>query len=171
VNRAYNSNAPIFINSEVVSNESQFWVDAPLTFKYTIGKGKLKPYLRAGAALNIILLNNATLVRRVAGTTQNEYTGSEVSLTAQRNTLNISAVFGAGLTYKLGYGFLFLDARYNLGFSNIVKKDSRYDFLNNQVFNYGFIDSDLSIESIQVSVGYMYSFYKVHKKKTKQVID
>lgn len=163
--RNYNSSSSLLYASETTSSENQTWVDVPLTLKYVFGKGKFKPFVRAGGVANLILSSNAQLIRKVEGTTQNEYAGPNVDLTSQRNTLNVGAVVGLGFTYKIGYGFLIFDARYIYGFSNITNISKRYSNFNSQLTNYGYMDSDLSLNSIQVSLGYMYSLYKVKKLK------
>lgn len=177
--KAFKSTGQVLAYSQYESAETQVNLDIPVTLKYLIGKKKLKFYVRGGLVLHDVLSASSQMSRTNTQTKVNEFVATTVDLTRQRNKINMSAVFGAGINYKLGYGYLVLDARYYWGLSNVVKSSERYNndatdpknnFVN-QISSYGYIDNDLSLNSIQVSLGYMYTIYKVKKKKIKYALD
>ena len=106
--------------SEVNSAETQGWINVPVTLKLVLGRNKFKVFFRGGASAGFIVSDQADL-RRNSTQLNNapEFTGPKVDLISQRNGFNLSAIVGVGITYKLGYGFLILDARYKYGLMNI----------------------------------------------------
>jgi hypothetical protein len=144
--------------------ESQLWLELPLALKYNFGyKNKLVPYVYSGAAMALFLSSSGTLTR-VSTSGDNNASGPNVSLTDLRNKLNSSAFAGAGIKYKLGYGYINLDLKYAIGLKDIANPDKRYS--NNElVYFYGYIDSDFKLNNFYVSVGYFKSFYKPKKLK------
>lgn len=161
----YSSVSNVLPKSNVSSNESQTWINVPLTLKYVIGRGKFKFFLRAGGSFDLLLSDQSALVRKNTQTGQNEFAGPNVDLASQRNKINFSALAGAGFTYKVGYGFIILDARYYYGLTNISNPETRYKDFNTQITRYGYLDNDIALDNFQISIGYMYSLYKIIKIK------
>lgn len=143
--------------------ESQNWLELPVTFKYNFGKKKFVPFVQAGLSGNLFLSSSAILTR-VSIENDNDASGPSVDLSKLRKKLNYSAVFGAGARYKIGYGYVVLDIRYNLGLANMVNVENRYS--NSElIYYYGHIDGDYKLNNINVSVGYLKSLYKPKKIK------
>lgn len=147
----------------LTSRESQMWLDAPLALKYNLGNGKLKLYGMAGASFGLLLNANSKLSRENRDNSNAAKEGTE-KFNKIRSPYNISALVGLGIRYKIGYGYIFLDGRYSIGFKNIANVQNRYytDDGSN-LFYYGYVSSDFNVNSLMISVGYMKSIYKPKK--------
>jgi hypothetical protein len=165
--RSFSSTTDVLPRSRLSTEESHTAINVPFTIKYIIGTGKLKPYLRAGAAVDLLLSSQSLMVRTNTTTNQNDFAGPSLDMSPQRNALNLYLVGGVGMGYKLGYGYLFVDARYLYGMSNFSKVEGRYSDFEEKITQYGYIDNDFGLNNIQASIGYMMSMYKVKKKKQK----
>lgn len=170
VTRALRSEKAAFSNSNIVVNESQTSIEAPVSLKYIIFKGKIKPYIRLGGGVSLNLSSNQSLSRlKNDENATPEFSGPEVNVNSSRNPLNLFALVGGGLMFKIGYGHLFVDARYQYGLSNLVKQSNRYESVNARLTSYGYLEDDFAVNSIQINTGYIYSFYKVKKYKKKVI--
>ena len=166
--------------SVLTFQENQFWIDVPLMIRYNIPKFKgLLPYIYAGAAANFLLSANLSDVQR---TTTPESTGGgtvtpavpNIELTTNTNLhtektaslrtmVNVSFVAGAGMKFRLGRNFLYVDFRYTRMFLNNVDLNNRYA---NPVLLYRFahVDNDFRMDNFALTVGFIKSFYKPRKK-------
>ncbi len=98
--------------SEVLS-----YLEIPILAKVAFGSGDVKPYLFAGPSIGILL--SAT------GSSTANGTSTSTSDDSDFNTLDLSALVGAGVSYKLAGGpSLFVDAGYAIGLINIAKNNS-----------------------------------------------
>jgi outer membrane protein W len=97
------------------------YLEIPILVKASFGTGNIRPYVFAGPSFGIFLSGsekvNAT--GTLLGVTSS--VDSTVSiLDSTIKTLEISAIFGAGISLKLSSGqVLFFDAAYSLGLTNI----------------------------------------------------
>ncbi|TAG56706.1 MAG: PorT family protein [Cytophagales bacterium] len=171
VAKSFTTNSNVLFDSYIINDESSSWFELPVSLKYVVGNYKIKPFVRVGAG---VLLNNSSvsqIERRNKITDQVEITGPIVDLSTQRTALNFNVFAGGGIMYKLGYGNLFLDARYSFGFTNLVKQSERYTKMTELITNYGYLPDDFVLSSIQISLGYSYSFYKIKKNKIKFIVE
>ncbi len=153
----------------LTSNENQTWLDVPLALKYTLGKGKFKYYGLAGGTFGLLLNSSSTLSRQNSDNSNAAKEGVE-KFNKIRNAYTTAALLGVGVRYKVGYGYMFLDARYTIGLMNVADVENRYYSKDgNNLFYYGYVSSDFTINNLAFSVGYMKSFYK--PKKIKQLGD
>lgn len=160
----------------LTSTETNVGLDFPLALKYNIGKGKLKPFIYAGANANLLFSSNASMTRAsdvdVDAAAETYANGPSFSMKKYRNLLTYYGLVGAGLRYKVGYGYAVLDIRYLHGFSNGTSAPNRYytdpndNKLNDIMYYYGYISPDFYLRNLSVSVGYYKSFYKPKKIKT-----
>lgn len=169
--RSFSSTTDVLPRSRLTTEETHTAINLPVTIKYVIGTGKLKPYLRAGVSTDLLLSSQNLMVRTNTNTNQNDFAGPSVDMSPNRNNINLYLVGGVGIAYKLGYGYLFLDGRYLYGMSNFVKVGERYSDFEEKITQYGYIDNDFGLNNIQATIGYMMSLYKVKKKKSKQDIE
>ncbi|MDX2196591.1 MAG: porin family protein [Cytophagales bacterium] len=166
--RSFTTANKVYALSEVTSTESQAHIELPLTMKISFfNSKKLRPFIRAGTAFALLMSSSGKLQRKSTTTNQIDFEGRDLDLKPQRNGFNMCMVAGAGLNYKVGYGYMSLDVRYLYGMSNLVNSEVRYNYFDEQLTNYGYIDSDISLNSLQISLGYYYSLYKVKKISTK----
>jgi hypothetical protein len=162
--KSYEYKNKLFQYTNLDLKETQLWMELPVALKYNFRyKKKLIPYLYAGASVNLFLSSTGNLTR-TSDAGNNDASGPNVKLGSLRNRLNYSALVGGGLKYKIGYSYLCLDLRYAYGLKNIVNTSKRYSD-SNLIYFYGYLDSDISINNLFVSVGYYKSFYKPKKIK------
>ena len=147
----------------LTSEENLMWIDVPLALKYNIGKGKLKIFLTAGITYSLLLNSTSTLSRQNIDES-NAAKESSLSFKSIRNPTTTSALVGLGVRYKVGYGYIFLDGRYNFGLLNVANPENRFQTENgDNLFYYGYVSSDFNINNMAISVGYMKSIYKPKK--------
>ena len=147
----------------VTSKENQMWTSVPLALKYNIGKGKTKFYALAGGMFGLLISDNSKLSRENSDNANAAKEGTEAFRTI-RNPYNISAIVGLGVRYKVGYGYIFLDARYSIGLKNEANVKNRFSTKNgDNLYYYGYVSSDFNANNLLISVGYMKSIYKPKK--------
>jgi hypothetical protein len=155
--------------STVESQENQMWIDMPLSIKYVIGKNKLRFYGLAGVSTNLLLSANSRMSR--VNVDESSAANAETqNFRKQRRYLSTSALLGAGARYKVGYGYLALEARYQFGLSNVTNADNRFLSEDGRLlFYYGYVSSDFSVNNLAFTIGYYKSFYKPKKLKIKDL--
>lgn len=151
----------------LTSKENQMWMNIPLALKYNIGKGKVKFYGLAGGMFGLLLSDNSKLSRQNSDNSNAAKEATEAFRTI-RNPYTISAIVGLGVRYKVGYGYIFLDARYSIGLKNETNIKNRFSTTNgDNLYYYGYVSSDFNANNLLISVGYMKSIYK--PKKIRQI--
>jgi hypothetical protein len=161
--KAYEYKNLLFNYSNLDMKEQQLWLELPLALKYNFGKRKLIPYLYSGGSFNLLLSATGNF-KRVSINGDNDASGPNVALKNLRNKINYYAMFGTGLRYKLGYGYLNLDIKYSLGLTNVTNSKNRYSDTN-LLYYYGYVDSNFTLNNLFITVGYFKSFYKPKKVK------
>ncbi len=148
--------------STLSSKENQMWMDVPLALKYNIGKGKLKLFVLGGGSFGLLMSANSKLSRENTGSTVAKESSEKFKKI--RTPYTYSALLGLGVRYKIGYGYIFLDARYSMGLRNVANAKNRFYTENgDNLFYYGYVSSDFTVNNIAISVGYMKSLYKPKK--------
>ncbi len=166
--------------------EKQNWIDVPLYLKYSDSEGKVRPFGYLGYALNFLFspsaairyINNTTDTKDGEITTsQAPTTGPDIKLGYKRNTLNQSLVIGGGFRYKIGKDFVFVDARYMAGLTNLTKKETNYyqseksagnDYtLAETTIKYAFIGDYFRLDNVSISIGYVKPIY--HPSRVKKM--
>jgi hypothetical protein len=152
-------------------NEQQTHIQLPVLASYSIKNDKwFRPFVQAGFSMDA-LLNATANVTRIDQTNdvelKKEVTGPSISLNAQRRRLNYNALIGGGITYTRGKNIMIVDFRYSFGLLNAVKPRNRYT--NTElIFKYGYMDNDIRINAVSISVGYVipvFSPKKIVKQK------
>jgi len=147
----------------LTSKENQMWMSVPLALKYNIGKGKIKFYGLAGGMFGLLISDNSKLSRQNSDNSNAAKEATE-AFKAIRNPYTISAIIGLGVRYKVGYGYVFLDARYSIGLKNEANVKNRFSTKNgDNLYYYGYVSSDFNVNNLLISVGYMKSLYKPKK--------
>lgn len=162
--RIISEDVPSYNYSKVQFKENQSWVNLPLLFGTTIRSRKVEYFFTGGASVGYLLGSKAEVTRKLflSSLRGNEISGPEISVTALRNKINYWAILGTGVKIKTGLNFIYLEARYNHGLFNLVNPDRRYS-ISNLWNNYGFLDNDMKLSSIELSGSYMITNYK-HQK-------
>ncbi len=119
------------------------YLEMPLLLKYNIGNENVKAYVIAGP--NVAYAANAHL--RPIATLLIDFNLPRVNIDLSNDIYRrweLSGTLGAGGEIKAGNGKVFADARYNLGFTNM---------LNNPV-----VDLRIKNQGVNISAGYAYTF-------------
>jgi Outer membrane protein beta-barrel domain len=119
------------------------YIELPLLLKYNIGNETAKAYVIAGP--NISYAANAEL--RPVATLLVDFNLPSVNIDMSNDIYQrweLSGTLGAGGEVKAGNGKIFADARYNLGFTNM---------LNNPI-----VDLRIKNQGVNLSAGYAYTF-------------
>jgi hypothetical protein len=155
------------------------WLDIPLYLKYQDeGSGpedKWRPYGYIGYSAHVRLASRAEIsfvnvtTDPVDGqVTEKRTEGPDVSLNTQQNLFNQSIVFGGGIKYKIGKNYLFADMRVMVGLSNLTNANRTLadndGVFNNNVALYAFAADSYRLNSVNVSVGYIFPVYNPRKK-------
>jgi len=150
------------INS-VNYKERLYKFEIPLTLVYEFNIGKMHYYVRGGFS--------AAKITSVTGHPSRKYSEEQPPISSDyedisdyRKTLLYGGIVGAGLRFKVPRGIVTVDLRFNMGLNNIVLPDRRYD---NQDFvtKYYYLDDDFAINTVSLSAGYYFSFYKPKKQR------
>ncbi len=169
--------------------EKQNWFDIPLYLKFADDEGKFRPFGYAGYSLNILLAPTVQLRYTNVDTSsdskqsQSPTTGSDVKIGYKRQTFNRSFVVGAGFRYKIGKDFIFVDARYMAGTTNLTNPQTNYYesgkgssneyTMADTATKYAFIGDYFRLDNISLSVGYVRPIYhpsKVKKMRTSKTM-
>ena len=132
----FNIPVPIGVKAKVKVD----YLSMPILAKYKMGTGPVKAYVSAGPNFRYALKGDvqtyATVIIDIPVWSQAiDFSGDNV----QR--MDIGGVVGAGVSFTTGPGQLFLDARYNHGFT--------------QVDNFSFADLQIRNTGMGINIGYM----------------
>jgi hypothetical protein len=138
-------------------------LELPLTLAYEFTLGKTHYFVRGGFS--------AAKITSVAGHPSRKYSEELPALTSDyedisdyRKNILYGGIVGAGIRYKVPRGMVMLDLRVNIGLKNIVRADRRYDN-QNYLTKYYYLDDDFTINTVSLSAGYYFSFYKPKKQR------
>lgn len=160
-----------FRGDNLSTTERQNWFDVPLYIKYADDSGKIRPFGYAGFAFNFLFSSRGNNWEyRNESTTMGvvEITDRPENLTHKRKFLNRSLVFGGGAKYKVGKNFLYADARYMLGLSNLTKEDNIYYDENGNfdpaVVKFAEVSDFFRLDNFSISIGFIRPLYNPRKK-------
>ncbi|HJZ41091.1 MAG TPA: outer membrane beta-barrel protein [Bacteroidales bacterium] len=147
----------------VTFSERLFKIEVPLTLAYEFNVRTLHFFIRAGvSAANLTGITG--IPSRKYAQELPPFTGESIDMSDYRNDMLYSGVIGAGLRYKVPRGVITFDLRTNIGLNNIVKSEKRYD--NQELAaKFYYIDNDFSPNTLSLSAGYYFSFYKPKKQQ------
>jgi hypothetical protein len=171
----------IAVDDDLIITERQSWVDVPLYAKYKDHLGKIRPFGYVGFSFNFLINASVELETVNRGSTSESgilpTVGQTENVTYKRNFINRSVVLGGGIYYKIGKNFLFADARYSIGLTNLANEKIFYskegDLLANTIGRYKWIGDLYRQDFISVSVGYVRPIYnprKLKKARSKNVL-
>jgi hypothetical protein len=154
-----------FNNWKVSVKEKLNYLDVPLSVKYIImPKNKLRFFAQAGVFSGYLLYAyndfKSTYIPQ-----QQDYTLTKLNIIDRRNRWNFGLIGGLGAYYKLKTGHMSVYANYFRSFTKINKAEKRYEYPE-QIFTYYFVDDDITLHNISLSLGYThYLNYKVYRGK------
>jgi len=149
--------------NEITYTERLYKLEMPVTVAYEFNIKKIHYFVRAGLS--------AAKLTGITGHASRKYSEDLQPLTSEnedisyyRKKMLYGAIIGAGMRYKVPRGVITVDLRANIGLNNIVNEDRRYE---NQDFltKYYYLDDDFSLNTLSLSAGYYFSFYKPKKQR------
>jgi hypothetical protein len=154
------------LDSKLNYKESQTHLSFPISGTYDFKYKMLRPFVRFGFTFDYLIGSTASVERSFTGDNNREaLTGPDIDIIDDRNPLNFSLLFGAGIKYDLKKnGYFMLDLRYNLGLTNSVNGKTRFSN-DEKIYYYNYVDDDFALSNMYISVGYAYPFYRTKYKK------
>jgi len=150
------------INS-VTYTEKLYKTEFPITFVYEFNIKKVNYFVRAGFSAANIISATGQPSRKYLEDLQ-PLTGEYQDISIYRKNMLYSGIIGAGIRYKVPRGVVTVGFRANLGLNNIVRSDKRYD--NQELSSrFYYLDDDFSLNTLSLSAGYYFSFYKPKKQR------
>jgi hypothetical protein len=174
--KAYQHNTSNFFQADSKQfTENQAWLALPVALTYSKSAGKYRPYAYGGFSAGYLLrdIGKSKIEKvRTSEDERDDQRSPDWDILYKRNRWNYSFFLGGGLKIKFGLRYFFVDARYSLGLTNIVKPQNLYTnnslpltsdgFVssNSQVFSYAHVDDYFRIDNLSLSVGYLRPIYK-----------
>lgn len=131
-------------------------------------RAKLIPYAFLGASFDYLITADYVSTDRVGGNPFTLPAQDDVASLSDRDQVaqtNISLLGGLGVKYRVqNVHFFSLELRYSNSLFNYINSENRYK--NDVVLtNIGFVEDDLTINTLAFSIGYTRSLYKPRKRK------
>jgi hypothetical protein len=152
--------------------DRQSWLKIPLTIRFADAVGKYRPYGYVGYSFDLLLNDKATLTYNDRNLTGGKIIPDQrespvLEFKPKRNTVNRSFLIGGGVKYKLGLDYAFVDVRYSIGLTNLVKVKNTIEpnAPEDPAFTWGHVDNLFRMNTLSISVGYIYPLYKPRKLK------
>ncbi|HLT72263.1 MAG TPA: porin family protein [Cyclobacteriaceae bacterium] len=143
--------------------ESQTGLTLPVSLQYAIAKTKLNPYISVGLSTDYLLKSGITMSRlRVNANSIQERT---FDVSESRNRITINAIASAGIKTRLGGGFVVAELRFVYGLSGINETRSAFTIDDYLLFDNGYADNSINLNSLSLSVGYVYNVFNPKKLK------
>ena len=143
--------------------EAQTSVSVPVSLQYALAKTKLNPYVSVGISVDYLLKSSITMNRvRVNANSIQERT---FDVTDSRERIHINALASAGIKARLGSGFVVTELRLSYGLTSINDPSSTFTLDDYLLFDNGYADNGMRLNSISLTVGYVYNVF--HPKKLK----
>ncbi len=131
-------NIPIPVGVEAISRFD--YLEAPLLMKYKFGDGRVNAYLAAGPTFGYAI--DGQLITRANALVDIKLLDTDIDLDAiNYERFEVGAALGGGVSFYTPFGQLFVDARYNHGFT--------------QVYDIPVLDERARNRSFGVNVGFL----------------
>jgi len=149
-------------------SEDQLRVDFPVSMIYGFkARGNIEPYVRAGFKTSYLITakSDSKLTYENTGSVAIEdVTGADLDILSKRKINNYWAILGGGIRVKIPSAYFFVDLRYNLGLGNQVNIESRNNGMDENVWLYDYLDDDLFLDDISLSIGISKTIYNPKRK-------
>jgi hypothetical protein len=150
--------------ADISYSELQQRIEIPFFATYDLTAGsRLIPYLRAGAGFSFNISVKADAITTfVPGSKQSPRTGETLKRKDSRAPVNVFAQAGAGIKYKIPNGFIFAEARSNIGITQENNPGGKT--VEDLKLYYFWSDPGFRLNSINLNAGVTIIFYKPSKK-------
>ncbi|ANQ48983.1 PorT family protein [Flammeovirga sp. MY04] len=152
--------------SESLLKETQSFIDMPLAIRFVLlPNKKLRPFIGVGGSAKLLL--NASIEGEMVYESPDvvDIEATPIDITKQRKNLMYGAMLQAGFYLKTRYSHWTVMASYYYALQNFNNPNNRYD--NNElIFNYGYVDNDVRMDILTLTVGISIDFYrpKIYRK-------
>lgn len=146
----------------VTNSESQNWLSVPISVKYLLhlkNVPSLKFYANLGGSLDFLLSSEKPGDQSVLQLPNDPELGSTINSTNDKNRLNFGILAGAGITYKLGEGFVSLEARYVHSLTKLQKPENILNPTDPAQLNTLVQDDIYRLNHVAISLGYTLNIY------------
>lgn len=161
----YDSDLTLPGNLENLSEgkEVQTGVALPVSLQYSVARTRLNPYVSLGLSADYLLKARVTMSRlRVNANSIQERT---FDVTDSRKRVNLNAIASAGIKTRLGSGFVVAEMRLSYGLSPVNETRSAFTIDDYLLFDNGYADNTISLNTLSLSVGYIYNVFNPRKLK------
>jgi opacity protein-like surface antigen len=162
----------IFGRDNISVLDRQNWVRLPLMLRFADAVGKYRPYGYVGYSFDLLLADRGTITYSDKNFTDGRVIPDErespvINFKPKRNFLNSSFIVGGGVKYKLGLEYAFVDLRYSMGMTNLVKVENTIERNSPEdpAFTWGYVDNLFRLNNLSLTVGYIHPLYKPRKLK------
>jgi hypothetical protein len=147
------------------STENQAWLSIPLAIQYEVfqkkfKEKKLKPFVSLGVSPDLLISANNTFLRTKEGASSLEE--ETVAVKGQRNTINLNAIASVGTKLKVSGGLAVFELRYSHGLTKANNVEDVYA-MQDKMLPSGYVDGIFKLNSLSLTVGYVYNIYKPKK--------
>lgn len=143
--------------------EMQTSISIPVSLQYAIAKTKLNPYISAGVSVDYLLKSSIVMNRlRVNANSIQERT---FDVTASRERIHLNVLASAGIKARLGSGFVVTELRFTYGLKSINDTSSAFTIDDYLLFDNGYADNSMRLNSLSLTVGYVYNVFNPKKLK------
>jgi hypothetical protein len=141
------------------------YMEFPVTASYNFYKiKKYSFFVEAGLSYGLFLSGNISGKVLYNNKEQPDYEPKSISTGELRKKYNLSAIVGLGTQIDLSQSNLQFSIKYNIGLTNIVNTNYRYNPDNKLISEYRFIDNDIFLNNIYFMFSYNRQIF-IHKKK------
>jgi len=135
----YSANNPLFTSYSANSTVDHvdmdlYYVDIPLTVRYSLTDGDFSPYFYGGVNWGINYSGNATIVHAINDTQATLYREFQDDISGQIKYNEFSPVVGGGIKMNMGSFSIFGDLRYKFGLMNLSNVNNGLGFTNNALW-------------------------------------
>jgi len=150
------------VASQTTGTESQKWITLPVSLQYRLKENRLNPYVAIGVSADYLISSSITAEQKRPGNQAVELRSFDANPLRERLNMNLTA--SAGMKTKISGGFLTAELRVYYGLRKINSSKTLFD---NQylAYDYQYIDGIYKLNSISITVGYIYNIFNPVKLK------
>ncbi|OHX65946.1 porin family protein [Flammeovirga pacifica] len=140
--------------------ETQNYFDIPLTLRFVIlPNKKMKPFIGFGGSAKLLLNSSIEGIMDYDNDEIADIEATPIDITSQRKALMYGGLLQAGFYLKTRYSHWTVMASYYYALQNFNLPNQRYS--NNElIFSYGYVDNDVRMDVLTLTVGIAIDFYK-----------
>lgn len=146
-------------------NEQLNYFNVPVVFKFMpSSKTNISPFVGVGLYGSVLLTSTYDFSSEYIPN-GNENKLQRIPSVDSRERLDYGPILVAGLLLKKRKGAFFIQTSYSQSMVNVGKGNNRYDFGNELLTSYYYLEDDFRLQNIALTVGYLFYFnYKVLPK-------